>query len=164
MSVAVVPVSLPLRSGDRKITQPNAPAPTKGITCLHCDENYPIQPGSSDETLCFRALLAGRNEKAYFCDLLCYLSYTRPEVYHGFRVLPKHQVNYFHKIQHAPGHEDWKPVPWLEKAYRKVNNIQFGKALASDAEPTKEIENWTGAEGEHGDQRDEQPQEVEQVE
>jgi hypothetical protein len=114
------------------------------IECKHCEATYPIQPGSNAEALCMRASLPNYDNKVYFCDLACYFRHTRPNVPNGKRWLSNTNVNYFHQLQHQSGHEDWKPVPWLEKAYCSMHGLKYTAAAASedDKEERENRENF----------------------
>lgn len=90
------------------------------IYCDFCKKHHAIKSLSAQENSLMRVLLLGKLYKSYFCDLLCYYRSTQKWHPDGYYPKTKTQVMYDHDLQTDPQHAHWKPIPWLEDAYKKA--------------------------------------------
>jgi len=96
------------------------------IYCQQCKKQHNIKPQTPQEETLMRAMLSGHLTKSYFCDLSCFYRYRQKYHPDGYYAKTKMQIVYDHDLQTMQIHSHWKPVPWLEDAYKKAISMEGG--------------------------------------
>lgn len=96
------------------------------IYCQQCKKQHNVNPQTPQEDTLMRAMLFGHLTKTYFCDLSCFYRYRQKYHPDGYYAKTKMQIMHDHDLQTMKNHSHWKPVPWLEDAYKKAISAEGG--------------------------------------